>query len=146
MAAWRTSLSGFRGTQRYKAGAAARGDRSGSGLRLREQFSGSDETCRLEPLGDQRRKSVEKRIEELAREQGQLAMFDGDRQAARLAEQRILEEELLRHERHYEELRDQLNRERERVVDQLLPRRYAMRGDAQVFPVAVEIRLPQGKL
>ena len=96
-------------------------------------------------IEDQRRKSVQKRIEELTREQDQLAMFDGDRQTARLAEQRILEEELVRRERHSEELRDQLNRERERVVDQLLPRRYAMRGDAQVFPVAVEIRLPEGK-
>jgi superfamily II DNA or RNA helicase len=95
-------------------------------------------------IEDQRRKSVQKRIEELTREQGQLAMFDGDRQATRLAEQRILEEELVRRERHYEELRDQLNHERERVVDQLLPRRYAMRGDAQVFPVAIEIRLPGG--
>ncbi len=96
-------------------------------------------------IEDQRRKSVEKRLEELAREQDQLALFEGDRQAARLAEQRVLEEELVRRERHYEELRDQLNRERARVVDHMLPQRYAMRGDAQVFPVTVEIRLPQVK-
>ncbi len=39
-------------------------------------------------------------------------------------------------------LRDQLAAERTRVVDHLLPLRHALRGDAQVFPVAVEIRLP----
>lgn len=96
-------------------------------------------------IEDQRRKSVESRIRDLEREQKQLAMFDGDRSAAKLAEQRVLEEELVRRERHYEELRDQLARERERVIEQLLPRRYSMRGDVQVFPIAVEIRLPERK-
>jgi len=41
------------------------------------------------------------------------------------------------------ELREQLERERTRVLQHLLPRRYEMRGEAQVFPVAVEIRLPE---
>ncbi|HOI54238.1 MAG TPA: hypothetical protein PLP01_03225, partial [Phycisphaerae bacterium] len=55
------------------------------------------------------------------------------------------EEELKRRQQHYEEVRDQLARERERITKILLPRRYALMGDAQVFPVAVEVRLPAPK-
>ncbi len=74
--------------------------------------------------------------------QGQL--FD---EAERLAEieQSIAQrdEELTRRRRHYEEVRDQLQRERGRILDHLLPARFAMAGEAQVFPVAVEVRLPE---
>ncbi len=57
------------------------------------------------------------------------------------------QEELQRRKQHYEEVREQLARERERILRNLLPKRYAMQGEAQVFPVAVEIRLslPGGK-
>lgn len=55
------------------------------------------------------------------------------------------EEELKRRQQHYEEVRDQLAKERERITKILLPRRYALMGDAQVFPVAVEVRLPAPK-
>ena len=34
-------------------------------------------------------------------------------------------------------------RERTRIVEHLLPARFAMAGNAQAFPVAVEIRLPE---
>lgn len=51
--------------------------------------------------------------------------------------------EIDRRNSHYSEIRDQLQRERERTIEFLLPKRYAMPGDAQVFPVAVEIRLPE---
>lgn len=50
--------------------------------------------------------------------------------------------EIARRTRHYEEVREQLERERERILRHLLPRRHAMSGEAQVFPVCVEIRLP----
>ena len=73
--------------------------------------------------------------------QGQL--FD---EADRLAEmERSIEEkqeELARRQRHYEEIRGQLQRERTRILERLLPARFAMAGDAQAFPVALEIRLP----
>ena len=36
---------------------------------------------------------------------------------------------------------DRLERERQRVLDGLLPKRFALAGEAQVFPVAVEVRL-----
>lgn len=54
------------------------------------------------------------------------------------------QEELTRRRAHYEEIREQLARERERVVKVLLPNRYALAGEAQVFPVAVEVRFPAG--
>lgn len=56
---------------------------------------------------------------------------------------RLKEEEVQRRKAHYTALREQLDRERTRVMDYLLPNRFAMRGQAQVFPVAVEIRLPE---
>ena len=46
-------------------------------------------------------------------------------------------------DRGEEEIREQLQRERTRTLDHLLPMRFAMAGDAQAFPVAVEICLPQ---
>jgi len=53
------------------------------------------------------------------------------------------QEELQRRRLHYEEVREQLARERERILDRVIPKRYAMEGEAQVFPVSVEIRFPR---
>jgi superfamily II DNA or RNA helicase len=52
--------------------------------------------------------------------------------------------EIERRTRHYTEVREQLERERDRVLRHLLPKRYAMPGQAQVFPVSIEVRLPRG--
>ena len=74
------------------------------------------------------------------RRQGQL--FDADDQIAQI--ERSMEEkeaELRRRKRHWEELREQLESERRRVLESLLPKRFALAGEAQVFPVAVEVRL-----
>lgn len=54
------------------------------------------------------------------------------------------EAELARRRSHYEEVRRQLESERERILKHLIPRRFAMTGPAQVFPVCLEIRLPGG--
>lgn len=54
------------------------------------------------------------------------------------------QEELDRRKTHYEGVRQQLERERERILKFLLPKRYALSGSAQVFPVCIEIRLPRG--
>lgn len=51
-------------------------------------------------------------------------------------------EELRRRQDHYHDLLEQLKAEEERVIRQILPRRYRLRGEAQVFPVTVELRLP----
>ena len=55
------------------------------------------------------------------------------------------EEELHRRKNHYEEIRKQLASERERITKILLPRRYSMKDEAQIFPVVIEIRLPMPK-
>ncbi len=47
-----------------------------------------------------------------------------------------------RRQLHFEEIREQLEKERERILKHLLPRRHAMSGAAQVFPVSLEVRLP----
>jgi hypothetical protein len=77
------------------------------------------------------------------RSQGLLFASQGDLDAIdRSIEMR--QEELNRRRAHYEEIREQLARERERIVKVLLPNRYALQGEAQVFPVAVEVRFPTG--
>jgi hypothetical protein len=60
-------------------------------------------------------------------------------------ELRDLEEELGRRRHHYQELLEQLRLEQSRVVERLLPKRYALRGRVQIFPVAVEVRLPEAR-
>ena len=83
-------------------------------------------------------------IEDLTQKTRQRGLFDEDERLAAL--ERSIEEkqdELARRRRHYEEIREQLQRERARILDHLLPARFALAGQAQVFPVAVEIRLPE---
>lgn len=88
---------------------------------------------------------LEREIEQLKAQRAQGLLFE---EAERLDEiDRSIDErraEIDRRTRHYEEVRAQLERERDRVLRHLLPRRYAMPGSAQVFPVSIEVRLPGG--
>lgn len=54
-----------------------------------------------------------------------------------------LEQELKNDQGHYEELRGQLQKERDRITKYLLPNRYTLDGDVQIYPLAVEIVLPR---
>jgi superfamily II DNA or RNA helicase len=86
---------------------------------------------------------LEREIDELKARRQQGLLFEEAEALDRL--DRSIEEkqkEIERRTRHYDEIRAQLERERERILKYLLPRRHAMSGHAQVFPVAVEIRLP----
>jgi len=86
---------------------------------------------------------LEREIAKLRAEQAQGALFDEEDRLGALA--RSIEEkqaEVERRRRHYEEVREQLERERERITRHLLPKRHAMAGSALVFPVCVEVRLP----
>jgi superfamily II DNA or RNA helicase len=86
---------------------------------------------------------LESEVTELKEKRQQGLLFEDGERLDRL--DRSIEEkelEIVRRRRHYQELRDQLERERERILKHLLPSRYAMPGTAQVFPVAIEIRLP----
>jgi len=125
--------------------AAALGtERSDAARRERERFqSRQGELSKL--IEEQSLARLEREIGALEAERQQGLLFDSEERLAELAQsQRAKEEELARRQAHYSELRTQLERERTRVIEYLLPRRYAMRGAAQVFPVAVEIRLPEG--
>jgi len=86
---------------------------------------------------------LEREIDKLKQLRDQGALFDEESRLEDLA--RSIEEkqaEIERRRRNYEEVREQLERERERITKHLLPKRYALAGEAQVFPVCVEIRLP----
>ena len=86
---------------------------------------------------------LEQEIAELKTDRLQGVLFDADRRLEEIDRSIAEKEEELRRRRvHYEELREQLQRERERVIRGIIPKRYALRGKALVFPVAVEIRLP----
>lgn len=87
---------------------------------------------------------LEREIGAARMERRQLHLLDdeNDRGALSLEE---LEEELARRRSRYEELRERLRAERDRVIERLLPKRYALRAQPQVFPVAVEIRLPEAR-
>ncbi len=85
---------------------------------------------------------IEKEIQQLKAAELQTDLFAGTRASEeyrRAIEEK--EEELRRQSRHYEELRGRLETERARIMDYLLPARFRLRGVANCFPVAVEIRL-----
>ena len=87
---------------------------------------------------------LEREIEQLKSDRRQGRLFNEDDLLTEIdqsIEQR--EEEIARRRHHYEEIRQQLQRERTRILDHLLPARYAIAGSAQVFPVAVEVRLKE---
>jgi hypothetical protein len=86
---------------------------------------------------------LEREIEALRSERAQLLLpgFEADT-AALVASQAAKEEELERRRRHLHRMRDLLDGERKRVLNEILPNRFALHGSAMVFPVAVEIRLP----
>jgi superfamily II DNA or RNA helicase len=53
------------------------------------------------------------------------------------------QEEIRRREQDANRLRELLDRERDRTLNKIIPKRYTLRGVAQVFPVAAEIVLPE---
>ena len=84
---------------------------------------------------------LEKERDRLIADMRQLSLIDIDRRAQ---EDRLrdLEAELQRRSSHFNELLSRLKIEQDRVLSLVLPKRYQLRQSAQVFPVAVEIRLP----
>jgi DNA repair exonuclease SbcCD ATPase subunit len=65
-----------------------------------------------------------------------------------IAEKRLrdLEDELRRRQNQFGDLQARLSAEKSRILEQVLPRRFALRGEAQVFPVTIEIRLPEARV
>jgi len=86
---------------------------------------------------------LSKEIEKKQRERQQVQMFAADQ---REIEQEIaqLQEEYDRRVHQSEQLLELLQREKQRVIERLLPQRFSLRGGGvQVFPLTVEIRLPE---
>ena len=80
------------------------------------------------------------KLREKARQMSLFSEFDQELQK-RLAD---LDAELALRRSHYEQVQDRLALEAKRTLEQVLPKRYALRGEARVYPIAVEIRLPGG--
>lgn len=89
---------------------------------------------------------LQREIDKLKIERQQGLLFD-DEARLDVIDQSIDDKqaEIARRTHQYEEVRDQLERERERILKNLLPNRYAMSGTAQVFPVSIEVRFPGGR-
>jgi hypothetical protein len=86
---------------------------------------------------------LERERDQLIQEMKQRSLL-AEREREQESRLRNLEEELELRTRHYQELLDGLQVEQTRVLEQVIPRRYQLRNQAQVFPVAVEIRVPEG--
>ena len=87
---------------------------------------------------------LERELERLQRDRSQTSLFDEDDRVAAI--ERSIEQkqaELDRRRHHYVDIRQQLGRERKRILEHLLPARFSLAGDAQIFPVTLEIRLPE---
>lgn len=82
---------------------------------------------------------LERERQELLEEMQQLSLLQEERRSQE-EKLRNLEDELRQRRGHYQDLLDQLQQERERVLQGILPQRYRLRGEVQVFPVTVEIR------
>ena len=83
-------------------------------------------------------------IEELGKKRRQGRLFDATERLAEIEQSMEAKQaELKRRQQHYEDIREQLRQERDRILNLLLPARFAMAGEAQVFPVTVEVRLPE---
>lgn len=84
---------------------------------------------------------ITKERDALLADMQQLSLLEVERRAQE-EKLRDLDAELQRRSSHFHLLLDRLRLDQERVLTQVLPKRFRLRPPAQVFPVAVEIRLP----
>jgi superfamily II DNA or RNA helicase len=87
-------------------------------------------------------RKLEKERDQLLAERRQKNLFEP---LNRDLEERLrnLEEELQKRQGAYQELLGRLDEEQKRVLERLLPKRYQLRDEARVFPVTIEIRMPE---
>lgn len=85
---------------------------------------------------------LEKEREKILIDLQQLSLFP---EFVRQQEEKLrnIEEELKLRQSHYQQLLTFLQQEQQRVLEGIIPKRYQLRGKAQIFPVTVEIRLPR---
>lgn len=87
---------------------------------------------------------LERERDQLIRALDQFQLFPEETRRKQ-TELQDLEEELQRRHGHYQALLARLEREQEQVISRTLPKRFRLHGAVQVFPVAVEIRLPEAE-
>ncbi|QXE87381.1 DISARM system SNF2-like helicase DrmD [Geomonas nitrogeniifigens] len=93
----------------------------------------------------QRSQSVEKlkrEIEERRSGALQLSLLEDANEIAE-RQMRDLEDELKRRTGHFGELLERLKSEKARILERVIPSRFTLRGEMQVFPITVEIRFPE---
>ncbi len=96
-----------------------------------------------ELIEDMNIQKLEREIERLERTQSQRLLFERRGDLERIAASiREKQREIERRRRHFQDARKLLERERRRIVHVLLPKRHALAGAAQAFPVTIEVRLP----
>jgi superfamily II DNA or RNA helicase len=94
-------------------------------------------------IGENQLARIAKEAERLREKARQLALFaEIDHELQRRLSD--LDAELTLRKGHYEQVRERLATEEERLLKRVLPQRYALRGEARVYPIAVELRLPGG--
>ena len=94
-------------------------------------------------IGDNQIARLAKEAEKLRNQALQLSLFpeiDSEREK-RLAD---LDAEMVLRKSHYDRVQSLLAEESERTLKRILPLRYKLRGEARVYPIAVEIRMPGG--
>ena len=95
----------------------------------------------------QKTQSINRLEKELADHKARALQFNllEDAQAEWDKRQRDLAEELKRRQAQFGGLQERLTTERERILKHVLPKRFALRDQAQVFPVTIELRLPEAR-
>ncbi len=92
-------------------------------------------------IGDNQIAWIEKEIQKIEKQERQLSFLDEIRDELR-ARRADLEAERALRGHHYQSVLLRLADEEKRTIDGVLPLRYTLRGEARVYPIAVEIRLP----
>jgi superfamily II DNA or RNA helicase len=131
-------------TAELSASLASRMATAGKAVRGIEQKRFEKRRKELEKaIGDNQLARLAKEAAKLRQKSQQLGLFS---ELDRETQQRLadLEAELVLRRNHYETVQERLKVEEERTLKNVLPARYALRGDAQVYPISVEIRLPGG--
>jgi len=118
---------------------------AGNESRLREKESFERRINEIAAL--QRNQSIDKlrrEIDERRTRSLQLSLLEDANEIAE-RELRDLEDELKRRTGHFGDLLERLKNEKARILERVVPNRFSLRGDVQVFPVTVELRFPEAK-
>jgi hypothetical protein len=91
--------------------------------------------------GENQLERLRQDMEKLRSKARQLS-FHAEENEALLRQVSDKEAEIQLRRRHYEVVLQRLAQEERRTLDRILPPRYQLRGEARVYPIAVEIRLP----